>query len=276
MQEDKTSLFFAGVEPRVAVVNNVDDEPFDEDFVYVKSLVLSDKVKLPNDVGFFIPCTCTDRCKDCHEGSANYDSKGHIIVNRGVPVYECNRVCPCDSRCGNRVVQNGRRIPLEIFKTRTKGWGLRSTISIPKGTFVDEYVGEVIPQEDAEQRGKFYDMTGRTYLFDMDFHITDDSEETAQYTIDAYLMGNATCFINHSCDANLASYAVYSDSMDTSFHHIAFFTTRAIKAYEELCFDYEGLPGVKEVGKYAQKLIYEEGSFECKCNSTQCRKYIKM
>lgn len=39
-------------------------------------------------------------------------------------VYECNRNCPCGPFCKTRVVQNGRTIPLTIFKTADYGWGM--------------------------------------------------------------------------------------------------------------------------------------------------------
>ena len=39
---------------------------------------------------------------------------------------------------------------------------------IPKGSFVVEYVGEVITSDEAEIRGQSYDAEGLTYLFDLD------------------------------------------------------------------------------------------------------------
>lgn len=39
------------------------------------------------------------------------------------PIYECNALCNCGPGCKSRVVQKGRKVPLEIFKTETRGWG---------------------------------------------------------------------------------------------------------------------------------------------------------
>ncbi len=36
------------------------------------------------------------------------------------------------------------------------GWGVKTLENIKKGTFVTEYVGEVITSEEAEERGKGY------------------------------------------------------------------------------------------------------------------------
>lgn len=40
------------------------------------------------------------------------------------PIYECNRRCKCGRDCKTRLVQNGRTVPLQIFKTSDgRGWG---------------------------------------------------------------------------------------------------------------------------------------------------------
>jgi histone-lysine N-methyltransferase SUV39H len=39
------------------------------------------------------------------------------------PIYECHQGCSCSTVCPNRVVERGRTIPLEIFRTKDRGWG---------------------------------------------------------------------------------------------------------------------------------------------------------
>ena len=39
-------------------------------------------------------------------------------------IYECNLNCPCGPQCKTRVVQKGRTVPLTIFKTADRGWGM--------------------------------------------------------------------------------------------------------------------------------------------------------
>ena len=80
-----------------------------------------------------------------------------------------------------------------IFRTKKKGWGLKTLDSIRANQFVTEYVGEILTSEDAETRGKKYDKMGQTYLFDLDYN-----EDDCLYTIDAYRFGNVAHFINHS------------------------------------------------------------------------------
>lgn len=57
---------------------------------------------------------------------------------------------------------------LQIFKTKEKGWGVRATKPIPAGTFVCEYVGEIVTVEEAEKRGQYYDSIQCSYLYDLD------------------------------------------------------------------------------------------------------------
>lgn len=38
-------------------------------------------------------------------------------------VFECNDKCSCGLSCRTRVVQKGRTVPLEIFRTENRGWG---------------------------------------------------------------------------------------------------------------------------------------------------------
>ena len=55
---------------------------------------------------------------------------------------------------------------------------MKTLEKIKKGSFVVQYVGEVITSEEAERRGKDYDAAGRTYLFDLDFNSGDDNPYT--------------------------------------------------------------------------------------------------
>lgn len=39
-----------------------------------------------------------------------------------------------------------------LFYAAKKGWGIKAAASIPRGSFVIEYVGEVISQKESERR----------------------------------------------------------------------------------------------------------------------------
>ncbi|KAI8062552.1 hypothetical protein BC940DRAFT_370146 [Gongronella butleri] len=260
---------FAGVVPRVTVRNDADDTPFPEMFVYISEMVLNHEVSRP-DPAFLVGCDCPDGCLThddhvCHEENS-YNRDGRLKEGHSGPIYECNATCGCGASCRNRVVQRGRTFELEIFKTADKGWGVKAMCNIPKRSFVEQYMGEVITEQQSEFRGHIYDRIGLSYLFDMD--TADEDEYPVKYVIDSYVVGNVSHYFNHSCDPNLACYGVFYDSGDVQFHRLAFFAIRDIKKGEELTFDYLG-PGDRNVSLKGKKL-----SINCLCGTKACRGFV--
>ena len=51
------------------------------------------------------------------------------------------------------MVGRGISLPLQVFKTVGRGWGVRSRNPIRAGTFVCEYTGVMLRDEDAEAAG---------------------------------------------------------------------------------------------------------------------------
>ncbi|KAK4346551.1 hypothetical protein RND71_032890 [Anisodus tanguticus] len=194
-------------------------------------------------------------------GRFPYDERGRIMLEEGYLVYECNQWCSCSKSCQNRVLQSGVRVKLEIYKTETKGWAVRAREAILRGTFVCEYVGEVLDEEEADKRRNRYGTEGCGYFLEIDAHINDMSrliEGQSPYVIDATNYGNVSRYINHSCLPNLVNYQVLVESMDHQLAHIGFYASRDILAGEELTFDYR------------YKLLPGEGS-PCLCGSSNCR-----
>ena len=208
----------------------------------------------------------------------------------GCPIYECNRRCACGPDCINRVVQNGRKHKLAIFRTDNGcGWGVKAMERISAGSFVVEYVGEVITNEEAEERGKKYDAEGRTYLFDLDFN--EGEGEDNMYTVDAAFYGNLSHFVNHSCDPNLNIFNVFINNLDPNMPQLALFAKREIKKGEQITFDYcqnpsaESVSGVMASPSKANKNLDDETEFEgreeksfsktqCRCGASRCRKVL--
>ncbi|XP_050006503.1 histone-lysine N-methyltransferase SUV39H2 isoform X6 [Alexandromys fortis] len=131
----------------------------------------------------------------------------------------------------------------------------------------DYKVVKVITSEEAEKRGQLYDNQGITYLFDLDY-------ESDEFTVDAARYGNVSHFVNHSCDPNLQVFSVFIDNLDTRLPRIALFSTRTIKAGEELTFDYQ----MKGSGELSSDSDHSPAKkrvrTECKCGAETCRGYL--
>ena len=57
--------------------------------------------------------------------------RGKVLESRH-PIYECHASCACGVDCRNRVVERGRKIPLQIFRTDNgRGWGMFSFPLLP-------------------------------------------------------------------------------------------------------------------------------------------------
>lgn len=193
-------------------------------------------------------------------GRFPYDEKGRIVLQQGYLVYECNSLCKCDGTCANRVLQKGIQVKLEIFKTEKKGWAVRAGEAISRGTFVCEYIGEVMNDVEGNKRGERFHHSGCSYLYDINAHVGRKGliEGTVPYVVDATKFGNVSRFINHSCSPNLVNYLVLVESMDCQLAHIGLYASRDIARGEELAYDYcyELLPG---------------GGCPCHCGAPNCR-----
>lgn len=248
----------------IRVINCIDLEGPPPNFTYINKYIAGYGIVIPNDPP--VGCDCNQCGKNCcciKEVNAAYTKDGLIKVQKGTPIYECNKRCTCPPSCKNRVVQRGRTIPVVIFKTSNGcGWGVKTQKNIKKGEFVVEYVGEVITSEEADRRGKIYDKIGLTYLFDLDFN----DKKNFPYTVDAALFGNISHFINHSCNPNLAVYAIWVDCLDPNLPRLGLFAIRDIAENEELTFDYLCLPNGKE--------NLGTGFTHCKCGEHNCRKFL--
>ncbi|KTW32240.1 uncharacterized protein T551_00331 [Pneumocystis jirovecii RU7] len=271
--------------PPVFLINEVDSDPSPSDFEFITSYKYGLGVE-PRNPMFISGCSCSkDGCDlnnpgscQCLEDSNNkdfsYDEYGRIRSHTSI-IYECNENCDCGIKCPNRVVQRGRKIPLDIFKTKYKGWGLRCPRFIKAGTFIGVYLGELICQSEAEARGKKYDHVGITYLFDLDLF---EDQVDDYYTIDAQYCGDVTRFINHSCDPNLAIYTVLRDKSDSKIYDIALFAIKDIPPLEELCFDYSGRNNEDELGFVGScsnsKYINLKNKQPCYCGASNCRGWL--
>ncbi|XP_046670133.1 histone-lysine N-methyltransferase EHMT2 isoform X2 [Homalodisca vitripennis] len=244
----------------VQCINSVDDETEPQDFVYVTENCFTSNINIDRTITSLQSCKCRDMCVSggCMCGKISircwYDDEGKLLpeFNFADPpmLFECNQACSCNRlTCKNRVVQHGITARFQLFRTKgNKGWGVRTLRLIPKGTYVCEYIGEIISDCEADTR------EDDSYLFDL------DNRDGETYCIDARRYGNIARFINHSCMPNLLPVRVFIDHQDLHFPRIAFFANQDIQASEELGFDYG-----EKFWTIKSKL------FKCTCGAEQCK-----
>ncbi|XP_040080854.1 histone-lysine N-methyltransferase EHMT1 isoform X5 [Oryx dammah] len=242
----------------IPCVNGVDGEPCPSNYKYVSQNCVTSPMNIDRNITHLQYCVCIDDCSssNCMCGQLSmrcwYDKDGRLLpeFNMAEPplLFECNHACSCWRTCRNRVVQNGLRARLQLYRTQNMGWGVRSLQDIPLGTFVCEYVGELISDSEADVREE------DSYLFDL------DNKDGELFCIDARFYGNVSRFINHHCEPNLVPVRVFMSHQDLRFPRIAFFSTRLIEAGEQLGFD------------YGQRFWDIKGKlFSCRCGAPKCR-----
>ncbi|KAL8490037.1 hypothetical protein ACS0TY_025799 [Phlomoides rotata] len=212
---------------------------------------------------------CQFFCKECPlERSRSEDyvepCKGHLVRKF---IKECWWKCGCTKQCGNRVVQRGVTRNLQVFMTpEGKGWGLRTVEDLPKGAFVCEYVGEVLTNAELFDRvsrspkGKKHSYP---VLLDAGWGDKEVLKDEEALCLDSTNCGNVSRFINHRCyDSNLVEIPVEVETPEHHYYRVALFTTREVKAMEELTWDY---------GIDFDDQDHPIKAFDCQCGSKFCR-----
>nr|CAD1835052.1 unnamed protein product [Ananas comosus var. bracteatus] len=229
-------------------------------------------------------CDCTDGCSDSEKCACAVKNGGEIPFNNNGAVveakpliYECGPSCKCPPTCHNRVSQHGIKFPLQVFKTKLMGWGVRSLTFIPSGSYVCEYVGDLLEDEEAQKK------TNDDYLFAIGNNYYDESlweglsssipslqkgahceGEEGGFAVDASECGNVGRFINHSCTPNLYAQNLLYDHDDMSMPHIMFFASENIPPLVELTYHYN----------YTVDQVYDSnGNIKrknCYCGSIEC------
>ncbi len=136
---------------------------------------------------------------------------------------------------------------IQVRKSGVHGKGVFALQDIPKGRRIIEYVGEIITWQEAQDRHP-HDPKDPNHTFY--FHVDEDR------VIDAKVGGNASRWINHSCDGNCLA-----DEVDGRVFIAA---RRDIKAGDELNYDY----GLVLEERYTKKLKAE---YPCWCGAKTCR-----
>jgi hypothetical protein len=216
-----------------------------------------------------ICCDCVGECLPnlcgCRKQGAVYWTSTGKIARRAEDdggLYECNVNCPCyknkSIKCVNRRVQLNDVNPdlqFEVFHSEKTGWGLRTKTYVPKSTYICEYLGEYIDEDEADRREAAYK---RAHI-DNYLWTQNNMSDTQALTLDATCCGNISRFINHSHDPNLIAYPVHIDCIDVRVPRIAFFSLKEIGVGTELTIDY-----------HFMLCDNPEDWIQCHCNAVNC------
>ncbi|XP_066572541.1 histone-lysine N-methyltransferase, H3 lysine-36 specific isoform X2 [Amia ocellicauda] len=185
-------------------------------------------------------------CKASDENPCGLDSE---CINRML-MYECHpQVCPAGDKCQNQCFTKRQYAQVEIFRTLARGWGLRCISDIKKGEFVNEYVGEMIDEEECRARIKH---AQENDIFNF-YMLTLDKDRI----IDAGPKGNQARFMNHSCQPNCETQK-WTVNGDT---RVGLFALVDIIAGTELTFNYN----LECLGN---------GKTVCKCGAPNCSGFL--
>ncbi|GMH29440.1 hypothetical protein Nepgr_031283 [Nepenthes gracilis] len=260
----------------VSLVNDIDDEKGLAHFTYYRGLKYSRPVNLPSPCS---SCNCQGACQPgdsrctCIQkngGYLPYTASG-VLVNHKSLIHECGPSCPCPPTCRGRVSQAGFKVRLEVFKTKDKGWGLRSWEPIRAGCFICEYAGEVVNKYDSDKFGLDYN---DHYIFDAtrifepleampcDLYVSDNIP--VPLVVNSKYIGNVARFMNHSCSPNVFWQPVLRGNNNEGSFHIAFFAIKHISPMSELTYDY---------GKI-QPDTADHRKQKCLCGSIKCRGFF--
>lgn len=180
---------------------------------------------------------------DCESGSGCGDD----CFNRKT-YCECVRAfCKNGASCSNNRFQKREWAPTRVRHYENKGWGLCSSAFIARESFVVEYVGEVVDEQQTEERMAEYCSYKNFYLMNL----------TSGLTVDATKEGNKARFLNHSCDPNCEIQKWWVNGL----WRVGIFALRDIPEDEEVTVDYK----FERFGNRKQR---------CFCGTARCRGFL--
>ncbi|CAF4721168.1 unnamed protein product, partial [Rotaria magnacalcarata] len=260
---------------KIPVYNDIDNDRPDNFNYITKIRPIDNRIAAAlNDNNATSCCDCIDNCNDrmkcacfrktLNQAQINHDplvmekeknryTLAYMLKTTGYQrkrllnpissgVYECNSKCSCHrEHCSNRLVQQGLFVHLQLFKDKVKGWGLRALHDLPRGTFLCQYIGELLTSEQGHERAQSMDDKYQTSLdlvkqvhYEINNEdgddIDDDDDDDEPYVVDGSLFSNLGKYFNHSCEPNMFIQNVFIESHDLHFPNLALFTRTHVKA----------------------------------------------
>ncbi|SFN20141.1 SET domain-containing protein [Dokdonella immobilis] len=143
--------------------------------------------------------------------------------------------------------------PFKQRRSPIHGNGVFATADIPAETELVEYKGRLLTHAQADRLYDGTTDTGHTFLFTLN-----DS-----YVIDANVDGNVARWINHSCRPNCRAVIEENQEGRRREDRVLIETLRAIRAGEELTYDYGISLGERLTPRLKQ-------IWQCRCGDPEC------
>jgi hypothetical protein len=216
-------------------------------YTHIQSLKYNaDKISRPKKIAATCAmekekCSCTIVCgPDCFNRLTMAECTGPANCNMGA------------KDCGNRCLGKRQFVKCQPKRERGKGWGLVTLEFIPKGRLVQEYMGEVIDEEEKERRLVAWN---QKHPNDPNFYVMALS---VGFYVDAREYANLARFINHSCKPNCK----VSSINVKGYLRNGIYSIRDIRPGEFLSYDYH--------------FDTKQGDrFLCRCGAMNCRGTMK-
>lgn len=150
-----------------------------QNYTHIKSNKIVAKLK--REKYEYEKCKCTDS-HPCSRFSKCLNAESNI---------ECDPK-QCVEQCQNQYFSKPNQIAVKVKQTNKKGYGLFAQQKITAGTYLMEYIGEIIDRTEFVKRfEKMMEKKERAFYF---------VALTKDLFIDSRKFGNESRFINHSCD----------------------------------------------------------------------------
>ena len=182
------------------------------------------------DLGFFLFCE-----KKCREEKITTDELAKAIFK---VLKEQNKRTPkesLDAYYSRKLLEHGESdegLPLKSKYFNGKGYGIVATARIAKGSFVCEYVGELLSPEEADEREEAYEARGDVHSSYMYYFRSGERTHCIDATVDNGRYGR---LINHSkSNANLTTRKIVINNVPRLF----FIAKCDIPARKELLYPY--------------------------------------
>ena len=142
---------------------------------------------------------------------------------------------------------------IQVRNSPIHGRGVFAASDLAAESRVIEYQGLRLSHAKADKRYAGNAETGHTFLFTLN----------EAYVIDANQGGNDARWINHSCAPNCQAFLIEHEGKDRKLDRVVIETTRAIKAGEELAYNY----AITLDERHTPRL---KKLWSCRCGATSC------